>query len=188
METSGARGVRSLLLGILGPFPRPLAEEIARRLSARLPVPCRIEESPDDPPAPLLPGRRQADANLLLARLEGRPLADGEFLVGITGQDIAVPIFTFVFGLARLHGRAALVSVARLGESFGAPGEPDPTPRRALAEVLHELGHAAGRSHCPRYDCLMHFAATVEAIDLRGGSFCAECLAALPEGLRPRPE
>jgi archaemetzincin len=75
-----------------------------------------------------------------------------------------------------------VVSLARLEQGFyGLPRDTGLTARRAIAEVLHEVGHLAGLAHCDRYDCLMHFCPDVESIDLRGLSFCAECSVALPE-------
>ena len=59
--------------------------------------------------------------------------------------------------------------------------------QRTTTEILHELGHVAGLKHCQQYDCIMHFAATAEAVDLRGMSFCHSCTAALPDGLHPEP-
>ena len=78
----------------------------------------------------MIRGRDQLDANLLLEALEARA-ADGRLLVGVASQDIAIPVFTFVFGLARQGGRACVVSLARADPSFyGLPAGLVP-PRRA---------------------------------------------------------
>jgi len=183
-----AGGVRAVLLRGLGPFPRALAEEVAARASERVPVPWRLRLDLPDLPAPLLPGREQADAGPLLSALEAEPLEPGHAVVGITLRDLGIPIFTYIFGQARVGGRAALVSTARLSpEFYGFPPDPGLLADRAVAEVLHEVGHLAGLRHCAGHDCLMHFAATVEAIDLRGPSFCGRCALALQAMLHPRP-
>lgn len=159
-------------------------EKVVARASALLALPCRLlaDELAVEPL--LIPGRVQVDADQLLSQIgtlaAGRPGP----LVGLTRQDLAIPIFTFVFGRAPLGGRAALVSLARLQPTFyGLPADPEVALARTLAEVLHELGHLAGLGHCPEPACLMRFAANVETVDLRGHAFCASCAAALPRGL-----
>jgi archaemetzincin len=128
--------------------------------------------------------RDQADADRLLEQLEERAESahpTGSVLVGVTQADLGNPIFTFFFGRARQHGRAALVSLARLSPAFyGLPDDRALTVHRATLEILHELGHVVGLPHCRDVACLMHFAATVESIDQRGNAFCRHCLAAAP--------
>jgi len=169
----------------LGTLRRLAAPDLAARISRHVHLPCRV--APDLPPfAPQMPGRGQLDADALLAALEVRAAVPGPLLVGVTDEDIAIPIFTFVFGRARQHGRAAVVSLARLDPAFyGLPPDPERTARRAVAEVLHELGHVAGRAHCPDGSCLMSFAGNVDRVDVRGLAFCPACRAELPGWLRP---
>jgi archaemetzincin len=165
-------------------LPRPLAEAIAERLSLRLSAGCRVLDAESAPP-PRLAERDQVDADALLAALEARPSTGAVVLVGLTALDIALPIFTFVFGRARQGARAVLVSLARLDPAFyGLPADPELLARRATDEILHELGHAAQLAHCPDASCLMSFAGSVERVDVRGGSFCARCLRHVPRWLR----
>jgi archaemetzincin len=128
------------------------------------------------------------DADGLLGRLESQPVPTGTVTVEVTGFDIAIPIFTFVFGRARADGHAALVSTARLDPAFyGLPADTERTLRRAADEILHELGHVAGLRHCREPACLMRFAGTVQDVDVRGSAFCEWCARGLPRGLRWRP-
>jgi archaemetzincin len=176
--------VEALQLLPLGAFPEPLGAGMVTQLSRSVRVPCRL--LPPDPrlALPRLPGRSQVDADGLLRLLEGLPREPGAVLVGLTDADIGHPIFTFFFGRARLGGGALLVSLARLDPTFyGLPADPALTVRRAIREVLHELGHVVGLRHCERPDCLMRFAGDAEAIDVRGGRFCDACRAHLPETL-----
>jgi len=184
----GAEGVRveEVHLLPLGPLDHGLAEELAARLSRRVSAPCRVVDGRMPEPV-RLPERDQVDADALLAALEARPTAKNMLLVGLTAYDIAVPIFTFVFGRARQGGRAALVSLARLDPGFyGLPPDPGLLARRAVDEITHELGHVASLPHCPDASCLMSFAGSVERVDVRGSTFCGRCHDHLPRWLRLR--
>jgi archaemetzincin len=175
----------------LGPLSPVLAEDLASRLSRRLAVPCRVVGSPPEAELPRLPDRDQIDADALLWRLEQRATDPEAVLVGVTALDLAIPVFTFVFGRARQGGRAALVSLARLDPAFyGSSADGDRKAERAVTEMLHELGHLASLSHCRDAACLMGFAGSVERVDVRGSVFCGRCAARLPRWLRGprRPE
>jgi predicted Zn-dependent protease len=164
---------------------RDLVEDIVARTSRHLAVPCRLHASPWDGNAPRLDGREQFDADALLARLDAGT-DPGVVQVGLTGHDIGLALFTYVFGRAKRNGHSAIVSLARLGpENYGLPPDPELAARRAVAEVLHELGHVAGLAHCDDLACIMYFATNVETIDLRGMGFCTACTAALPPRLLP---
>lgn len=160
-------------------------DHLLAALSARTGLACRpADVGPLTPIAPV-PGRAQVDADRLLFRLEAIASERATTpLVGIIGRDIGLPLFTFVFGRARVGGHAALVSTARLRpEHYGLPEDAALVARRTAGEVLHELGHLAGRVHCERPDCVMRFAASIEAADLRGDRFCPACAQGLPAGL-----
>lgn len=172
----------------LGSVGAEVLDAVLAELSRRVALPVRRVLVAVDPPARTVPGRRQLDADHLLARLETAGTQQRP-LVALTADDLALPIFTFVFGRARLGGTAALVSLARLHpEFYGMPADERLLVRRTVAEVLHELGHVAGLEHCAEPECLMRFAASVEAADLRGDSFCPECRERLPESLRHAAE
>ena len=168
----------------LGPLPDALEAVLAPELSRRISASCHWESRALDTTGARLPGREQVDADRLLAGLEARPVADGTIIVGVTASDIAIPIFTFVFGRARTPGHAALVSIARLDPAFyGLAANPQVTLRRTVDEILHELGHTAGLRHCQEAECLMRFAGSVSQVDARDSIFCVRCVARLPRGL-----
>ncbi|HEY4491753.1 MAG TPA: archemetzincin, partial [Acidobacteriota bacterium] len=54
---------------------------------------------------------------------------------------------------------------------------------RCEKEAIHELGHAFGLIHCHQFDCVMHFSNSVEQIDLKRNTFCAECAVAFQKFL-----
>jgi archaemetzincin len=183
-ETREAGALEAIRLVALGPLPDGFAFAVAARLSRSVAAPCAVHPDRLAGPWPFVEGRAQVDADRLLLRLESMPAARGVVWVGLTALDLAVPIFTFVFGRARRLGRAALVSTARLdGGFYGTPEAPEATLRRAVDEVRHELGHVAGLLHCPEAACLMRFAAGLEQVEARGSSFCPGCSSRLPPGL-----
>jgi archaemetzincin len=168
----------------VGALPRGTIEGLAARLSRLVSVACRPRAGPMAPP-PLFEGRDQVDADRLLVSLEA-DAPPGAALVGLTALDMGIPIFTFVFGRARVGGRAAVVSLARLDPAYyGLPASRDTLLARAAAEVLHELGHVAGLVHCRDPRCLMSFAGNVDKADARGVTFCRACFGGVPGWLRP---
>jgi archaemetzincin len=159
-------------------------QTLAARLSRHLHLPCHVLPEGELPVLRLF-GRSQLDAAALLEILESRAAAPRRLLVGVTAEDIAIAIFTFVFGLARQGGRACVISLARTEPAFyGLPSDEDLRDRRAVAEILHELGHLATLDHCPDRGCLMSFAGTIEKVDARGARFCDPCRARLPAWMR----
>jgi archaemetzincin len=176
----------------IGPLSHSRAEDLATRLSRRVSIPCHIDVAIPETELTRLQDRDQLDADALLRDIETRAPADA-VLVGVTPLDVGIPIFTFVFGRARQGGTAALVSLARLEPGFyGLPADPERAARRAVDEILHELGHVASLRHCDNATCLMSFAASVDRVDVRGSAFCPSCAARLPRwilgpGWKPAP-
>jgi archaemetzincin len=177
------RAATALEVHPLGGLTPGRARTIASLLSRRLSAPCRVVDA-SAALAPTLSGRDQGDADALLASLETDAPED-RVRLGVTAQDLAIPIFTFVFGRARYGGRAAVVSLARLDPAFyGLPADEDALLQRTVREAVHELAHVAGLAHCDGPECLMRFAGSVEKADLRGQEFCQDCAARLPAWLR----
>lgn len=158
-----------------------LAAETARLLGAS----CRIDPEPLDITFSYDELRRQAWSTPVLARLAARPHAPGTAVAGVTGLDLFVPVFTFVFGEAQVAGPAAVISAHRLREEFyGLPPNPPLLVERLMKELLHELGHTQGLRHCGDWRCVMSSAHTVERIDVRQAAFCPDCARLLRS--RPR--
>ena len=106
-------------------------------------------------------------------------------VLGITGVDLYIPIFTFVFGEAQVDGKAAIISTFRPGG--GASGiKPPPAVllERLLKLSVHELGHTFGLPHCRIEGCLMNFSANLEKLDQKGLELCGYCQILLDDYLK----
>jgi len=168
----------------VGGTPPGWVESFAARLSRFVDLPVHVRPR-SQLPERRIAGRDQLDAGALLESLEAQPPRGSRLLVGVTAADIAIPVFTFVFGLARQGGTACLVSAARTDPAFyGLPPDEELRDGRLVCEVLHELGHLATLEHCQDSSCLMSFAGNIERVDTRGSRFCDACAARLPRWLR----
>lgn len=122
------------------------------------------------------PIRNQINSTWILSRLlDSHP--DGvDKVLGVTEQDLYVPVLTYVFGEAELGGRAAVVSAHRFNnELYGLPASPKKMRDRLITESLHELGHTCGLTHCPSADCVMRASTYAEEIDFKPARFCSSC-------------
>jgi len=126
------------------------------------------------------PVRRQYLSDLFLREL-GKIKAEGvEKILGITEVDLYTQGLNFVFGQASLGGREAVISLARLHQSFyGLPEDEGLLLERTLKEAVHELGHTWGLTHCPDRSCVMHFSNSLRDTDIKKAEFCPRCLSAL---------
>lgn len=184
MGDEAASRVEALDLLPVGSLAPGALAAVAARLSRHVELPCHPRPPRPDLSLRRLPGRPQVDAGALLETLRSEPRPPERVVVGLTGDDLGVPIFTFVFGLARAGAGVTIVSLARLDPTFyGLPPDPDRRDQRAVAEIRHELGHVCGLDHCADRNCLMSFAGTIEKADARGGRFCRACGGKIPRWL-----
>jgi len=156
---------------------RELLEHVRFHLAAAFGRPVFLWESPERPRHAYDEKRKQwRTAPILKWLLEQGPGA-GKVL-GITDQDLFIPILTYVFGEAQLGGEAAVVSMARLG---GGEGDGRKLLVERLAkEAVHEVGHAFGLVHCGHAHCVMSRSPAVREVDEKAG-LCADCRAHLEE-------
>ncbi len=102
--------------------------------------------------------------------------ADATRILGVTEGDLAIPTLTFVFGQAQLDGQVAVVSLARLRQEFyGLPADDTTLHDRLVKEVLHELGHTFGLTHCPDSKCVMSLATHIGLVDNKEDRYCSHC-------------
>ena len=112
----------------------------------------------------------------LLDRYRFADAASPTKILGVAGQDLFIPILTYVFGEAQLGGLIGVVSYYRLpNERYGLPANGRLFSERLLKEAMHELGHTYGLIHCRALNCVMHISTYVEDIDTKPAAFCRDC-------------
>ncbi len=121
---------------------------------------------------PLDAGSRDADRGQYRAEplLDALAAGPGDRVLGVTAADLYTGTYSFIFGLARVVGRPAVISLARLST-------PDPSRfrERVAKEAIHEIGHTLGADNCPNGGCVMSFSDTAEAVDRKTRAFCGRC-------------
>ncbi|MBI5583556.1 MAG: peptidase M54 [Deltaproteobacteria bacterium] len=168
---------RSLRVEIipLGRVDEVAGAVVAANIQEFLGFPTTLASPQPVPEEAHLPGRNQYDAGWILKQLR-RGLDPRALRLGVTTRDLALPILTYVFGEALVGGRAAVVSVFRLGTEPGQPRKDLGRLYERLAKVaLHETAHALGVPHCRRSGCLMRFSYGLDHLDTLEIAFCPAC-------------
>ncbi len=120
--------------------------------------------------------RGQVLADHLLDHLNRYP-ACAEKVLAVIDRDITVSGVDYIFGLAALGGRCAVISPVRLREVYyNRECDYELFLERLLKEAMHELGHTLGLTHCNNESCNMKFSSTVYEIDRKSLLFCDDCL------------
>lgn len=119
---------------------------------------------------------RQFSSALLLKDILTRIPPDAVRVLGVTNQDLYIPMLSFVFGHAQLNGPAAVISLARLRPKFYRLEEnKELFIRRTVKEAVHELGHTFGLIHCPDPLCAMSLSNAIQHVDVKKGELCNNC-------------
>jgi archaemetzincin len=135
----------------------------------RLPALAVPEDSYD-------PVRDQYQSVPIMKILAATAPPDTARLLGVTELDLAIPMLTFLFGQAQLEGRLAIVSLSRLRQEFyGLAANEELLRERLIKEMLHELGHTFGLTHCVNRQCAMSLATHIDLVDAKKESYCGRC-------------
>ncbi|MGB9734756.1 MAG: archaemetzincin family Zn-dependent metalloprotease [bacterium] len=152
---------------------KDIIDEIAKRLMDKIKIDVKILPSIGEPYYAFDPVRKQYHSTKILSYIVGNHNNSAIRTIGIIGVDLFIPILTYVFGEAQLDGKAAIVSGARLKqEYYGLKSNKRLYIERLFKEVMHELGHTFGLTHCELPHCVMHLSNTVTDIDKKTSDFC----------------
>ncbi len=154
---------------------KALLDEAVNQLRLHLSVNYEIGEKITIPEFFLDDERIQVNAQSALNALGARFRKSNAFrILFITGEDIFLPGYNFIFGLAQPGGKIAIVSDARMSGETPANHrkEPNPTHVRRLAKVmLHELGHTFLLRHSEDERSVMRFHNNLKELDETGDRF-----------------
>lgn len=118
--------------------------------------------------------RNQYDAICVLKKVNDFSV---DKVIYLCEKDLYEGNLNFIFGLAEgIGGKKGIVSISRLKESFyGKKENKELTILRTAKEIVHELGHLKGLTHCKDKKCVMAFSNSLYDTDYKGYKFCNEC-------------
>jgi len=120
--------------------------------------------------------RRQYQSVAVMKSVAATAPSDTARILGVTEVDLAIPMLTFLFGQAQLNGPVALISTQRLRQEFyGLPANETLLRERTIKEMLHEMGHTFGLTHCSDPQCAMSLATHIDLVDTKQERYCARC-------------
>ena len=170
------KNLQNIKLVTFGGVEKQLLKELALAIQQELQVEVDVLEKYFDITLFYDPGRRQYNADKLLAKLKDLIPSEKEKIIGVFKVDLFIPILTYIFGQALLNGQFGVVSYYRLqNERYGLVADKDLLKLRLKKEIIHELGHTFGLIHCKTAGCVMQSSTYVEEIDLKTKSFCNNC-------------
>jgi archaemetzincin len=168
--------VKTLYVLPVGNVPGQLLEWIDVAAAEWFPMPAQRLPMMPIPEEAYDAKRRQYQSVEIMKAVARKVPGDAARVLGITEADLAIPTLTFLFGQAQLEGTVAVVSVARLRQEFyGLPADDGLLRERLVKEVLHELGHTFGLTHCHDPKCVMSLATHVGLVDSKDERYCANC-------------
>ncbi len=159
-----------------GKFTDKLLNKTALRINEFFLCETEILPVTDPPLFSFDKNRNQYNGAMILKSYEEKHYDSFEKIIVILDVDIFIPIFTHVFGEARVGGKVALLSTFRLKKPSGFQGFPKETLYdRTIKVALHETAHLFNLTHCKDKMCLMHFSGDIEEIDKVPFNFCRFC-------------
>jgi len=161
----------------VGHIEKSILEPLAKQLEKAFGCAVEIHKGVGAPQETYNERRRQYSSSQILQKMHSFiEVKKQEKVLAIADVDLYVERLNFVFGEAELGGQFAIISLARLRQSFfELPENEGLFLERTEKESVHELGHVYGLQHCPDPSCVMYFSNSLMDTDRKGASFCARC-------------
>ena len=168
----------------LGAVGEAVLNIVAANLQEILHVPVDILPARQSPEFAYSDRRKQYHAALILKNLAESRRPHPRILA-LVSVDLFIPVLTHVFGEAQMGGRAAVVSLHRLGQKEkGSRVSLDIFYERAVKVALHEVAHTFDLVHCSQDQCIMRISSGPSDLDELPLFFCEYCEAFLEEAYR----
>ncbi|MCF8232079.1 MAG: archaemetzincin family Zn-dependent metalloprotease [Bacteroidales bacterium] len=167
---------KKITLVSFGYFDRKFVEDVARAIEKEINAEVTTKEGHLDLSKYYDVKRRQYNGDDLLKFVDNSYPSNRGKTMGLFGVDLFIPILTHIFGQAYLNGNTGVVSHFRLNnEYYGLKADRKLLLERFIKEVIHELGHTYGLTHCHVPTCVMRSSTYVEDLDEKSASFCDHC-------------
>ncbi|MFH1241231.1 MAG: archaemetzincin family Zn-dependent metalloprotease [Pseudomonadota bacterium] len=166
---------RCIAICPIGAVEGYIISRIVEFIQGRCGIPCEAMNGTETPRYAYDEIRGQYNSSLILKRLP--VYRSGTFrILGVTHLDLYVPILKYVYGLARIEGQCAIISLHRLRPQF-YDRAPDPHLLMSRIEktALHEIAHSLGMIHCRDRRCVMYSSTRITDTDLKKSGFCPSC-------------
>lgn len=128
--------------------------------------------------------RKQCHSTPILEKLAEIAPSQAIKVLGITEEDLFIPILTHVYGEAQLGGRACIISTHRLTEGLSFSTDKEDYYCRVVKEAAHELGHTFKLRHCKDNACIMHYCRSIEDVDRKSDQLCRYCRTLLEDEMK----
>lgn len=94
----------------------------------------------------------------------------------VVNEDIRAQGLRFVYGYAHLKNNVAVISIARLQESWYGKVKNDTLFYDRLSKVVkHEITHTFGVGHCKDFYCIMNTVGGIKSLDDLSTRYCWNC-------------
>jgi archaemetzincin len=163
-----------------GTISRDLLAQVSEAVRQAYGIGCEVAPVQQNPQYAFNKDRNQYHSAAILRRLgQVKGAAPDVPVIGVADVDLFIPDASFVFGEADRDAMTAVVGLTRLKDEAARMGDAARLRRRAQVEVVHELGHLLGLSHCDDDRCAMFLSQTVQDSDRKGPGLCTSCTAAI---------
>ena len=157
----------------MGEVPKEIMEKVIEDLKTTFRMVGDIGQEEAIPKAIFNQFRNQYQSNHVLDFLDEKFVGR---VLGITKNDMYTEGLNYVFGQAKMKGRSAVVSIARLDPTFWhQPQDKELLEQRTIKECIHEIGHVLGLGHCNNRGCVMNFSNTIGEVDKKTKYLCNTC-------------